>query len=207
MRGTGGLFVALALSIVLTAENAVANEAAAAPHDDAYWIAWVPDPATLAVPDVGFAETAAIADDYDNYFYFRRPDTSFAQALSDIRECDLRARRLWRTPDPESVTSEAERREDGMVNSYFATLTGPLMGGLVAGLAGPGEERQTRRFGLRRCMFYKGYGRFGLPEDLWRQFNFDATERGLSEQQRQEMLAKQALLASTGTPRTQELGL
>lgn len=37
----------------------------------------LPDPATLTRPELSYAETPEIAQDYEKYFYFHRDDTSF----------------------------------------------------------------------------------------------------------------------------------
>ncbi len=43
-------------------------------------------------PSLTFTPDAAAAQDFDKYFYFHRTETSFAQALADIMECDDFAR-------------------------------------------------------------------------------------------------------------------
>ena len=56
-------------------------------------------------------------------------------------------------------------------------------------------------------MFFKEYSRFALPQNLFMTFNYEATDKDLSEEQRQRMLARQALVATSALPQGQELGL
>ncbi len=60
---------------------------------------------------------------------------------------------------------------------------------------------------MRRCMNYKGYDRFGLDKQLWEDFNFEEGNRQVAEADRQQMLARQALVASAARPLTAALGL
>ena len=44
------------------------------------------DLASIAVPDINFAETPAYAANFDKYFFFHREGTTFEEALNDIRD-------------------------------------------------------------------------------------------------------------------------
>ncbi|MBO0749663.1 MAG: hypothetical protein J2O44_04415, partial [Porphyrobacter sp.] len=44
--------------------------------------------AAIKMPVLAFQETPDIAADYDKYFYFNRPGTSFDEAYADVTECD-----------------------------------------------------------------------------------------------------------------------
>lgn len=157
-----------------------------------------PDPATLELPDLGKA-TADDAADFDKYFYFHRVDTSFEQALADIRECDGYARGLASpygyvdTPYPYAGT--------------LAGAAGGMIGNMmVAMIFGSAELRKARRTNMRRCMNYKGYERYGLNKDVWQQFHFEEGLSSVEEKERQLKLAKQAKAASLIPPAGKDLG-
>lgn len=164
------------------------------PRSDAQWRIWQPDPASLAPQDMAFAETPAMVKDYDKYFYFHRQSTSFVEALTDLRECDARARGIWQGKTARNETA------------------GGMAYGLVGGLANalifvPAQDRLFRRANLRRCMFFKGYARYGLPKALWEAFNLQHIEAATPERDIQMSLARQALVASGPRPASRVLGL
>lgn len=165
------------------------------------WQAWVPDPAALQMPLLAFEEDQNDIDNYEKYYFFHRADTDFATALLDLRECDAHARGLFRGnwyPDMTSTT--------------VMYGVGGLMGGLIGGaisdaIYGSAQIRLNRRVNMRRCMNYKGYSRFGIDKDLWEEFNFEEGNSDVAEGDRQQLLARQALVASATRPQTEELGL
>ncbi|RPF71995.1 hypothetical protein [Aurantiacibacter spongiae] len=169
---------------------------AQAERSDEEWRAWQPDPAEIALVDVAGGTRPDEADDFDKYFYFHRADTGFAQALTDIRECDARARGFWR------VASAAASNDEN-----FSTPYGLVGGAAQALIFGPAQDRLARRATLRRCMFFKGYGRYGVGKDMWESFNFARDGGDLGEEAMQRMLAQQARLASGPQPAGAELGL
>ncbi len=184
-RGLGWIVAAglLAAGAPLWAQDA------GLPQSDAEWREWVPDPAALSLPQTAFIEDRADTRDYEKYFYFHRPATDFAAALSDLRDCDALARGLFR--------------------GDFAHRIGAVRLGavLVDMLHGSQQARDYRRINMRRCMHYKGYSRFGLNKDLWQRFNFEEGNADIPEEQRQRMLALQALVASGDIPQAHEIGL
>lgn len=160
----------------------------------------IPDPAAVTIPDLAFAETPEIAATYDKYYYFHRPDTGFAEALADIRECDGFARGL----------------SSGMTSAdvpypYAGTMAGALGGAIgnafAAAVFGSAEKRKLRRVNMRRCMHYKGYERYGLDKDIWQRFNFEEGLSRVGEDERQAKLAQQAKVASGPSPQQKGLGL
>jgi hypothetical protein len=157
------------------------------------------DPATLTLPSLAFAPSADDAKDFDKYYYFHRDGTDFEAALADLRDCDGLARGLVssltyaQAPYPYAGTAAG-------------ALGGALGNALAAAIIGSAEKRAARRVNMRRCMFFKGYQRYGLPKDIWQKFNF---EEGLSteaEDKRQVYLAQQARVASGPKPATEGLG-
>lgn len=158
------------------------------------------DPATVKMPELNAKPDPNDAGDYDKYYYFHRPETDFATAYADIRECDGYARGLasgigyTQVPYP-----------------YAGTLGGAIGGALgnmmAAAIFGSGEKRRVRRVNMRTCMHFKGYDRYGLPKSLWTEFNFEEGLSGVEEEQRSGKLKQQALVASSAKPREKALGL
>jgi len=171
---------------------------------DAEWKAWVPDSAEVQMPELAFAETAEHVKDYHKYYYFHRKDTSFAEALGDIRECDDYARGLV------GVTGSYDAAMGGALVQYG--MLGGVLGGLIGGVLsdaihGSAEERRKRRVNMRRCMFFKEYQRYGLVKNLWEEFNFEEGNGKVPEPERQPLLAIQARVASGPVPVAEDLGL
>jgi hypothetical protein len=186
----------LLVAVAMLATPALAEDAAKA--EDATKI--IPDPATVVMPKLDFAETEADRADYDKYFYFHRTDTGFEEALADLRECDGMSQGLQsglqyqQAPYPYAGT--------------MAGAAGGILGNLLAeAIVGSAEKRKLRRVNMRRCMGYKGYARYGLQKDLWQEFHFEEGFSGEEESKRQTMLAQQAKVASGSKPVAGELGI
>ena len=158
-----------------------------------------PDPTKLELPDLSGATSASDEADFDKYFYFHRADTSYEQALGDIRECDGDARGL---------SSPYGYQDVGY--PYAGTMAGAVGGAIgnlmVAMIFGSAELRKARRTNMRRCMNYQGYDRHGLNQDVWQQFHFEEGLSSVDEDERQLKLAKQAKAASLITPVGKVLG-
>jgi hypothetical protein len=156
------------------------------------------DPAAIALPDLNFTPTPQIAENYDKYFFFHRPDTDFASAYSDLQECDGYARGL------------SYRAGGGPVPyPYAGTLAGALGGAIGNAVAdavwGSAERRRLRRVNMRTCMGFKGYRIYGLPKSIWEQFNFEEGNARIEEDRRQQLLRLQARAASGPTPQVGEI--
>jgi len=171
-----------------------------APQSDADWMTWMPDPASLTLPAVAGAEPSS-TNDYDKYFYFQRPDTDFATALADLRECDAYSRGI---------------SPDGTLTLGYGSTMAAAVGGLLGGLLGSAiandinarhEIPRRHRINMRRCMFFKEYSRYSIDKDVWKDFNFDPDDDELIEADRQGYLALQALVASGDSTTGPELGL
>jgi len=185
------MFKIMQPAAVLAALSVCAQAASAAPN--------VPDPASVEAPRIAGVTSAADEVDFDKYFYFHRAETTFDQALADIRECDGYARGLaspygyQETPYP-----------------YAGTMAGAVGGAignlLVAAIFGSAELRKARRSNMRRCMNYKGYDRYGLNKDVWQGFNFEEGLSSVKEDERQRKLAIQAKVASLIQPDGKVLG-
>jgi hypothetical protein len=155
----------------------------------------------VAMPDLVYTPDPAIAADFDKYFFFHRPDTSFDQAYADITECDSLASGInFYMGGNDAIMQNA------IMQYGAAGAIGGALGGLMAdAIFGSAERRRIKRVNLRNCMFYKGYDRYGLKKDLWQEFHF---EEGLSRENakdREAALLKQARVASGPKPQLEVL--
>lgn len=158
------------------------------------------DPASVQMPVLAGKSDPGDAGDYDKYYYFHRPDTDFATAYADVRECDGYARGLASGVGYTQVPYP-----------YAGTLGGAIGGALgnmmAQAIFGSGEKRRARRVNMRTCMHFKGYDRYGLPKKLWTEFNFEEGLSGVTEVERTRYLKQQALVASSAAPQEKALGL
>jgi len=205
-----GVAAALALAPVIASAQAVpaapaASTVALASDPEATAASYViPSPDSLAMPKLDFTPTPADELDYDKYFYFHRDGTSFAEAYTDIKECDALA----------SGSSIYVGGSDAAVASamtQYGALAGGIGGAIGSAMAdaifGSAERRKQRRVNLRNCMGFKQYQRYPLNHDLWSEFNFEEGNGRKKEGVRNNALALQALVASGPKPVTKELGL
>ncbi len=186
----------LAASLALVASAAGAQ--GSAPKVDPMTV--VPDPATVPMPKLDFVSNPLIEADFDKYYFFNRANTTFEEALADLRDCDGFARGL---------SSGYKYQEAPYPYTYTAAgaAGGVIANVMIAAIFGSAEKRRLRRVNMRRCMGYRGYARFGLEKDLWQEFNFEEGFSAEGEDKRQAMLAQQAKVASGPRPAGKELGL
>jgi hypothetical protein len=135
------------------------------------------------LPDLSVAPSAGDAKDFDKYFVFHRPATSLDTARDDLAEC-------------------------GAYASGLTLGTGqPQLGGMMlAGIAGAiasGNRASLRRVNWRRCMFFKGYGRYGVARAAWQKLNSANT---VDEAAAHAVLLRQAAVASGPVPAGKDLG-
>lgn len=192
-----GKLAILACAALAASGIARAQDAAKASAEDV--MKAIPDPASVPMPDLAFTSTALIEEDFDKYYVFNRAETSFAEALTDIRECDNLARGL-----------DSGYRYQEAPYPYAYTMAGAAGGvianALIGAIFGSSEKRRMRRVNMRKCMHYKGYSRYGLAKENWSPFNFEEGFDGLKEAERQTLLAQQAKVASGPAPAGKDLG-
>jgi hypothetical protein len=184
----------LKAAAVAAALLACAQPASAAPDE-----AVAPDPAKLSLPDLQAPLTAEDRGNGDKYFYFHRGDATYEQALSDIRQCDDLARGVKSM----HAWVDAPYPYAGTLAGAGGAIIGNMMVALIFGSA---EERKMRRANMRRCMHYKGYDRFALAKETWKQFNFEEALKTIPIEERMTMLAQQAKAASGAKPASEALG-
>ncbi|MEA3045028.1 MAG: hypothetical protein QOH47_2866 [Sphingomonadales bacterium] len=148
-----------------------------------------PDPASLTLPDMTPIRDAGIIRDGWRHFYFHKAGVSYAEAYEDFRDCY----RFLPVPGANGLLPMfvpwTERPGAGhdptRVNNYG--LVGSIIGGLVQGTI----DRRDRQSRMRRCMEPKGYVRYPLAEEPWRQLIDSYSSRSI---------ALQALVASRPAP-------
>jgi len=157
------------------------------------------DVAAISLPALDFTPSPDLAKDFDKYYHFHRADTDFRTALADTRDCDGLSRGL----SSPYGNSQVPYPYAGTVGGAVGGVIGNLM---VAAIFGSAQKRASRRVNMRRCMFFKGYQRYGLPKDVWQKFNFEEGLSSVEENKRQVYLMQQAKAASGLAPRTEALG-
>jgi len=151
----------------------------------------------IAIPAVAFEADEEDVGNFDKYFFFHRPDTSFDEAYADITECDALSSgiSIYRGADPAAVAA---------ASAQYGVLPGAI-GGAIAGafvdaVFGSAERRKLQRENIRACMSFKGYDRYGLRKDLWEEFNFAEGNGRADEAVRRRALLMQARVASGPRP-------
>jgi hypothetical protein len=187
------------------AEKALPNTEAPADAEDTVATVSLPsadetiDPASITLPDLSFKTDAKFEKDFDKYFYFHRESTDFKTALADLRDCDGLSRGLASPYGNMDVPYPYNATPGGLIGGALGNL-------MVAAIFGSAQVRATRRINMRRCMHFKGYQRYGLPKDIWKEFNFEEGFSELAEDKRQAFLKQQAKATSGPKPQTAELG-
>lgn len=154
------------------------------------------DPASIPMPNLSFTPTPQLEENFDKYFIFNRADTDFATAYEDLRECDGYARGLSYRNNYVPYVGP------GLVTGAIGGAVGAVVADMVFGSA---ERRKQRRINMMTCMRFKDYRVFGLPENLWEEFNFEEGTRQVPEAERQRMLQLQARVASGPAPTVGEV--
>lgn len=187
--------------MTLAALPVAAQESSAKSESDVAEVVVLPDPDekidvdAVKLPSLSFVAGSNDAANYDKYYYFHRANTAFKDALADLRDCDGLARGLT------SPIGNAD-----VPYPYAGTVSGAVASFMVAMIFGSAEIRAARRVNMRRCMYYKGYQRYGLPKEIWTQFNFEEGLKTVDEKKRQAYLIQQAKAMSGDVPRTEVLG-
>jgi hypothetical protein len=163
----------------------------------------IPDPSKLVMPKLDFSPTDQDQADFDKYFYFHRENTTFEEAYVDIRECGSLANGMsyYRANSQYGTTYMPQY---GIVGNAIGGAIGAAIGDAIWGSA---KRRATARINMRTCMGFKGYQRYGLPREIWSQFNFQEGNGRKPEDVREHDISIQALVASGSKPLQKELPL
>lgn len=152
-----------------------------------------PDPGTVRVPVLRAATDPNGAHDYDKFFVFWRPETSYESAFSDLDQCriyGLETKLVASTPKYVPLGAD-EIKEPNSYIPYGYFMSG-LLSDYLIDRALKDEYLQTEK----RCMAYKGYDRFGVSRETWKEIMAGKDE---------DALARRALIAAGPQPATESV--
>jgi hypothetical protein len=138
-----------------------------------------PDPATIELPDLTPSRDPEVIANGGKHYYFHKPGVSYAEAYEDFSECYrylpvLYADRGLPMFAPWSGKPGVERFQPA--NNY-----GLVGMGIAALFLGP-IERRARQAPVRRCLETRGYVRYAVAENVWRQLVDGYSERSIAVQ-------------------------
>lgn len=165
-----------------------------------------PDPATVAIPNLA-------TDQWSNgnpkkFYVFHREGSTFEEAWHDLALCLSFSAQPQFPPTPTYIqwkqpSSHPRRKPVGKgTDPNIVTAPIPGVGGLVGGLVvdaligAPivaGIGRSLRQVNMSSCMLPRGYARYLVSEQMWRQLN--GTDM-------MKAIAMQAKIASGPTPKS-----
>lgn len=126
------------------------------------------EPPIVTVPDLA-ADQRELGD-IRKYFIFHQPETSLDQARADFGYC-LRYTVLGGgLLFPAFVPLDKRPGSANPVTYDFGGqygLTGAIIGALIAGPL----ERGKKQIAMMRCMLPRGYARYRISEELWKEIN------------------------------------
>lgn len=167
-----------------------------------------PNPADIAVPDLGFTPTKRDPNHYWEYFAFHKRGVTYPTAFTDLTECADNSRYLVATgPVPDFVALSGDEGlivRDGPPPYSSGVYSPGTLPNMVEGLIAPiifaiatsSVNHGVERANTRRCMAYKGYKRYGLTSAIWNK---------ISNGKDTEIAARLALIASAPTPPAEEI--
>ncbi len=125
----------------------------------------IPDPATITVPEIKNARDPKIVSDGWKYFYFYRPNNSFAEAYADFAECYRFLPVPYANGALPAFAPWDEKPAARIVTPGMSPygLVGEAIGAIVAGPL----ERRARQSRMRRCLEPRGYVRYPVHELTW----------------------------------------
>jgi hypothetical protein len=167
------------------------------------------------IPSLDFKPTKHDIDHYWEFYYFHKAGVSYDRALADLDECHSYSRMLVATsPVPKFIplgTQNSPYTSDELFRRQFDFqyrfsqqygLFGGLTAALIAEIATSSVNHGVERSNLRRCMYFKGYSRYGLNKSLWKQLN-EAT--GKDEERGKQIIARFATIASGPAPQMEAI--
>lgn len=125
-------------------------------------------PPVVTVPDLA-SDRRALGDER-KYFIFHQQGTSLDQARTDFEYCSrftvLGAGLVF----PDFIPLDSKPVPANPVNYDFGGqygLTGVIIGAMIAGPL----ERGKKQMAMMRCMLPRGYARYRISEELWKEIN------------------------------------
>lgn len=140
-----------------------------------------PDPATLVLPDMTPTRDRRVIEDGWRHFYFHKAGVSYEEAWSDFADC---YRFLPVAGADPTLPMFVPWRERSGAGSLPQTASGGLVGGIILAIVSGPLERRDRQSRMRRCMEPRGYVRYPLAAEPWRQLIDDYSRRSIALQAR-----------------------
>ncbi len=153
-----------------------------------------PDPGAVSIPALQGAADSDGVRSYDKFYVYWRRDTSYETAFSDLDQCriyGLQMKIVATTPMYAPLGASEIHKPEAPV-AYQSGIVGGLIAGYFIDQAQKEGYIQTEK----RCMAYKGYGRFGVSRANWTQIMNGAAA---------DVLARRALIAAGLRPATQSV--
>lgn len=138
-----------------------------------------PDPATITLPDLTPSRDPKVIANGGKYYYFHKAGVTYAEAYEDFGECYRYLPVAYVDPN---LPMFAPWSEKPGVETFQPSNNYGLVGmGIAALVLGP-IERRARQAPVRRCLETRGYVRYPLAEDIWRQLIDGYSERSIAMQ-------------------------
>lgn len=153
--------------------------------------------ADIAMPELAYDASNVQEKDFEKYFFFHRPETSFDMAYADITECDALGSGINYFGGVSDSAISSAMAQYGVAAGAIGGAIGSIMADAIFGSA---QRRQMKRTNVRNCMYFKGYDRYGLEKELWQEFHFEEGFSRENEKDREAALLKQARVASGPKP-------
>jgi hypothetical protein len=143
----------------------------------------VATPSEVAAQIVAYRPAAEDQGHFNKYFFFHKPGVSLEAASADLQECWGYASGLVLSPGLPShvpppgsaapaITSRSITNPPGLYRpGGIKDFTAGATSAVVLALIGPAAVRAVGAANLRKCMGFKGYGRYGLSKSLWETLN------------------------------------
>ena len=144
-----------------------------------------PDPATIIVPDMVFSPSRSDIRRFDEYFYFHKPAVSYERAFADLDQCRMFGLAAKILPVPPPVVPLG-----GEVVKFRVFKEGMEPGIILALILG-GVESDQGQADSRKCMWFKGYLRYGLSRAIFKKIDQGGDA---------EKLGRLALIAAGAAP-------
>jgi len=146
-----------------------------------------PDPASISVPHMATVAKPNEARDDDAYFY--KSGVSYNAEFADLDECRMYALTTKSVALPSRFVplgSDVIREKATPVLMSYGVI-----GAIVGDIFIEQDRRDTDRATTKRCMAYKGYSRYGMPEAAWKEIDAGSDA---------EKVGREALIASGPKP-------
>lgn len=127
-----------------------------------------PSPPTVTVPDIA-ADKRPLGDER-KYFVFYQQGTTLDQARIDFDTCFRHAVLGAGVVFPAFIPLDSRTVSANPASYDFNGqygLTGAIIGAMIAGPL----ERGKKQMAMMRCMLPRGYARYRISEELWKEIN------------------------------------